>query len=195
MVNVKLIKDKIKGTPVGYGFVEFPDANTAREIFQTLNGQAIPGSNRVFKLNWASHGGGVARATGGAAPGGGQREPQQSYGAAPGGGDYQVYVGDLDAAVTNPMLLQTFKQIYPSVHEAKVICDPVTRASKGYGFIKFGNKEESERALQEMQGKQILGRPIKMNYASQRNKTQQETNRYAGGGAPQGGAGGFGAGQ
>ena len=62
-------------------------------------------------------------------------------------GDNQVYVGDLDPAVTNPMLLQTFKQIYPSVYEAKVICDSVTRKSKGYGFIKFSNKEESERAL------------------------------------------------
>jgi len=38
VTNVKLIRDKIKGTPVGYGFVEFPDANVAKEIFQNLNG-------------------------------------------------------------------------------------------------------------------------------------------------------------
>jgi RNA recognition motif-containing protein len=48
-----------------------------------------------------------------------------------------VYVGDLNPAVNNPLLLETFKQIYPSVFEAKVIVDPVTRASKGFGFIKF----------------------------------------------------------
>jgi RNA recognition motif-containing protein len=91
-----------------------------------------------------------------------------------------VYVGDLDSKVTNAMLLQTFKQIYQSVVEAKVICDPVSRISKGYGFIKFTNKDESERAMHEMQGKMILGRQIKMNYASQRNKNNQETsNRYA----------------
>jgi hypothetical protein len=45
------------------------------------------------------------------------------------------------------MLMQTFKQVFPSVFEAKVICDSVSRVSKGYGFIKFGLKEESERAL------------------------------------------------
>lgn len=62
--NVKLIRDKSKGTPVGYGFVEFPDWQTARDVFQALNGKPIPGpTNRCFKLNWASHGGGVARAT------------------------------------------------------------------------------------------------------------------------------------
>jgi RNA recognition motif-containing protein len=79
-------------------------------------------------------------------------------------------VGDLEPSVNNILLMQTFKQVYPSVYEAKIICDPVTRVSKGYGFIKFSLKEESERALQEMQGKTILGRAIKMNYASQRNK-------------------------
>lgn len=146
VTNVKLIRDKMKGTPVGYGFVEFADANTAKDIFNQLNGQVIPGSNKVFKLNWATHGGGVARATpgggGGGAPGGGMQ-----HGGGPPMGDNQIYVGDLDPAVTNPMLLQEFKQLFPSVYEAKVICDSVSRASKGYGFIKFGSKEESERAL------------------------------------------------
>lgn len=66
---------------------------------------------------------------------------------------FQVYVGDLDPVVTNHNLLQYFKQIYNSVCEAKVIVDPVSRKSKGYGFIKFLSKDESERALQEMNGK------------------------------------------
>lgn len=63
VVNVKLIKDKVSNKPVGYGFVEFQDYETARDVFTTLNGKKIPGhENRFFKLNWASHGGGVARA-------------------------------------------------------------------------------------------------------------------------------------
>lgn len=64
-----------------------------------------------------------------------------------GQGDHQVYVGDLDPSVTNPMLLHEFQMHYPSVHEAKVICDPISRKSKGYGFVKFGSKEESERSI------------------------------------------------
>jgi hypothetical protein len=62
VTNVKLIRDKSRA-PVGYGFVEFPDWQTARDVFHSLNGKRIPGgSNKCFKLNWASHGGGVARA-------------------------------------------------------------------------------------------------------------------------------------
>lgn len=82
-----------------------------------------------------------------------QQQPMSVYGG--GGGAlpqgqpeaFQVYVGDLDPSVSNHNLLQFFKQIYHSVCEAKVIVDPVSRKSKGYGFIKFFSKEESERAL------------------------------------------------
>jgi RNA recognition motif-containing protein len=37
----------------------------------------------------------------------------------------------------------------------------MTKASKGYGFVKFTDYTESQRALIEMNGKVILSRPIK----------------------------------
>lgn len=36
--QVKLIRDKLKGSPVGYGFVEFPNHEIAKNVFMTLNG-------------------------------------------------------------------------------------------------------------------------------------------------------------
>jgi RNA recognition motif-containing protein len=66
--SVKLIRDKIKGSPVGksililisigYGFVEFPNHEIAKNVYMTLNGSPIPGTTRNFKLNWATHGNG-----------------------------------------------------------------------------------------------------------------------------------------
>ena len=53
---MKLIRDKVKGTPVGYGFVEFPNHEIAKNVYVSLNGATIPGTQRSFKLNWASHG-------------------------------------------------------------------------------------------------------------------------------------------
>ena len=60
MQNVKLIRDKLKGQPVGkceesiqnhlnsvivanlgYGFVEFPNHDIAKNVFMTLNGTQI----------------------------------------------------------------------------------------------------------------------------------------------------------
>ena len=51
---MKLIKDKSKGTPSGYGFIEFESHEMAKNVFMTLNGQPIPNANRAFKLNWAT---------------------------------------------------------------------------------------------------------------------------------------------
>lgn len=33
VTSVKLIKDKVTNKPVGYGFVEFQDFETARDVF------------------------------------------------------------------------------------------------------------------------------------------------------------------
>ena len=78
--SVKLIRDKLKGTPVGYGFVEFPNHEIAKNVFISLNGTTIPGTQRSFKLNWASHG---TSKTGGPGGPGGNSGPG---GMQPGGG-------------------------------------------------------------------------------------------------------------
>eukprot|EP00347_Sterkiella_histriomuscorum_P014913 403359035 len=176
--TVKLIRDKLKGTPVGYGFVEFPNHDVARNVYLTLNGSVIPGTTKSYKLNWATHGnGGIKQIQnqpqsqpphlqmhnqnpqmmnqGG--PGGAQQQQQ---------GDFQIYVGDLDPNVNDQMLLNVFNKKYPSVTQAKVIVDPVTRYSKGYGFVKFGSQEESQNAMVEMQGYYLFKKPMKINQAN-----------------------------
>jgi len=54
-----------------------------------------------------------------------------------------LYVGDLDPNVNDQMLMAAFTKRYPSVTQAKIIVDPVTRYSKGYGFIKFSNSDDA----------------------------------------------------
>ena len=42
----------------GYGFVEFDNPEIAKAIVDNCNGKTIPNTNKLFKLNWASHGSG-----------------------------------------------------------------------------------------------------------------------------------------
>lgn len=56
--------------------------------------------------------------------------------------------------------------------------DPITKYSKGYGFVKFSLFEESQRAISEMQGSLLRGRHI---------KTSQSFWKSAGGAANEGG--------
>ena len=39
--------------------------------------------------------------------------------------------------------------------------DPVTKVSKGYGFVKFKDLEQSQRALNEMNGKLFINKTMK----------------------------------
>ena len=119
--------------------------------------------NKTFKLNWASY--------------------SQSK-SAPNPNEFSIYVCELDPSLTEDMLRDFFSQIYSSVVGAKIIVDPSTKISKGYGFVKFNDYNESQRALVEMNGKIINGKPMKTNQASFKkavmndNKKKQYTNNY-----------------
>ena len=176
-VSVKIIKDKMTGLPAGYGFVEFETHETAKKVLDSLNGTPIPGLNkyvwkfnikfRNFRLNWAVQSGGASR------PSAPSSLPSVSFPGASTPGDFSVYVGDLDPNVTDSILLEAFSSRYKSVINANVIVDPITKRSKKYGFVRFSNQEESQRAIYEMSGKYILSRPIKLNVGYKKNNTQQ----------------------
>jgi len=53
--------------------------------------------------------------------------------------------------------------------------DPVTKNSKGFGFIKFGSTEAAQQCIDQMQGTFILQRQIRLGYAAQ--KRQPGENR------------------
>lgn len=74
------------------------------------------------------------------------------------------------------MLFEFFGIIYNSAIGAKIICDPVTKASKGYGFVKFSNYEESQKAIAEMQGRPLRGRPIRTSQSFWKNQQDQNQN-------------------
>lgn len=64
------------------------------------------------------------------------------------------------------MIVEHFKARYSSVTGAKLVFDPITKSSKGYGFVKFSNTNESQRAITEMNGTLIKGKAIKVSPAA-----------------------------
>ena len=75
-------------------------------------------------------------------------------------------MGDLDNSVTEEKLKEFFEEKYKSVVSAKIVIDNITKLGKGYGFVKFSNHDESIKAINEMNGKYLCGKPIKTNQAS-----------------------------
>jgi len=144
-VNVKMIRDKFSGN-AGYCFVEFSNPAAAAKAL-TLNGTQIPNSTRPFKLNWASGGGLTDR-----------RDDR--------GPEYSIFVGDLGPEVNEYVLVSLFQSRFPSCKSAKIMTDPVSGMSRGYGFVRFSDEQDQHRALTEMQGVYCGNRPMRISTAT-----------------------------
>ena len=141
---------------MGYGFLEFENKAQAKEALESLNGKPMPNSSKVFKLNWASY--------------------NTNKNTAQNPNEFSIYVCELDASVTSDILKDFFKENYKSVIDAKIIIDPSTKISKGYGFVKFSDKGESEKAMNEMNGKMIKGKAMKTGNASYKKNEKKQNN-------------------
>ncbi|KAF3452545.1 hypothetical protein FNV43_RR02978 [Rhamnella rubrinervis] len=151
VISIKIIRNKITGQPEGYGFVEFVSHAAAERILQTYNGTQMPGTEQTFRLNWASFGIG-------------ERRPDA-------GPEHSIFVGDLAPDVTDYLLQETFRAQYPSVRGAKVVTDPNTGRTKGYGFVKFSDETERNRAMTEMNGVYCSTRPMRISAATPKKTT------------------------
>lgn len=158
VISVKVIRNKITGHPEGYGFVEFVSHQAAERVLQSYNGTPMPGTEQPFRLNWASFGIG-------------ERRPDA-------GPEHSIFVGDLAPDITDYLLQETFRAHYPSVRGAKVVTDPSTGRSKGYGFVKFADENERNRAMSEMNGQYCLSRPMRISAATPK-KTPGVQQQYA----------------
>lgn len=76
----------------------------------------------------------------------------------------KLYVGNLPYAVDDAKLGDLFKE-FGEVIEAKVIADKYSGKSKGFGFVTMKDEKMAEKAIKEMDGKEIEGRKLKVNVA------------------------------
>jgi nucleolysin TIA-1/TIAR len=86
-------------------------------------------------------------------------------------GSVSVYVGDLEEGVTDQELKEFFEnKLFKECLSAKIVIDPNTGVSKGFGFAVFNNKADAQAAI-KLHGQIYKNRKIKVNWAS-RNKPQ-----------------------
>eukprot|EP00578_Thalassiosira_sp_NH16_P019673 CAMPEP_0181093272 /NCGR_PEP_ID=MMETSP1071-20121207/9357_1 /TAXON_ID=35127 /ORGANISM="Thalassiosira sp., Strain NH16" /LENGTH=796 /DNA_ID=CAMNT_0023175495 /DNA_START=180 /DNA_END=2570 /DNA_ORIENTATION=+ len=100
-----------------------------------------------------------------------------------------LYVKNLDDGVTDDVLRDEFSGM-GTITSARVMRDSKTGVSRGFGFVCFSTPEDSTRAVNEMNGKIVSGKPIYVSLAQRREvrRAQLEAQHGQGqGGRGQGG--------
>uniref|UniRef100_A0A5B7AXM9 RRM domain-containing protein n=2 Tax=Davidia involucrata TaxID=16924 RepID=A0A5B7AXM9_DAVIN len=99
----------------------------------------------------------------------------------------KLFVGGLSYSTDDTSLKESFNK-YGEVVEARVIVDRETGRSRGFGFITFTNSEDASCAIQALDGQDLHGRRIKVNFANDRARGTG----FGGSGGGYGGGGGYG---
>lgn len=87
----------------------------------------------------------------------------------------RLFIGSLAWTTTDDSLRDFFAQV-GNVVSANVIVDRETNRSKGFGFVEMGSEEEAKAAIDQLNGKELDGRPIVVNEA--RPREERSANRY-----------------
>ncbi len=82
-----------------------------------------------------------------------------------------MYIGNLSYDISEEELQKLFEE-YGEVTTVKIIKDKETGRAKGFGFVEMPEKEQANRALSELNGREVLGRNIKVSLARKKRTNQ-----------------------
>jgi RNA recognition motif-containing protein len=94
----------------------------------------------------------------------------------------KLFVGGIAFATTSEKLRELFTQS-GTVMSATVVTDQSTGQSRGFGFVEMSTTEEADKAVQQLNGRDLDGRSLKVEIS------KPKTN--GGGGGSRGGGGGW----
>lgn len=79
----------------------------------------------------------------------------------------KLFVGGLSWDTTDDSLRNGFES-FGELDEVKVILDRETGRSRGFGFVSFKDAANAQSAIEEMDGRELDGRSIRVNEANDR---------------------------
>ena len=102
-----------------------------------------------------------------------------------------IYVGNLSRDLTESDLREAFAA-FGEVSSASIIKDKFSGETRGFGFVEMPNKEEADKAIASLNGRDLKGRTATVNEARPRTD-KPRTGGFGGGrGGSRGGFGGGG---
>ena len=80
-------------------------------------------------------------------------------------GPMRLYVGSLHFNINEEMLRGIFEPFGP-INSITLMMDYETGRSKGYGFVTYEKAEDAKKAMEQMNGFELAGRPMKVGHVT-----------------------------
>ncbi|XP_015273512.1 PREDICTED: polyadenylate-binding protein 1-like [Gekko japonicus] len=140
----------------GYGFVHFETHEAANRAIETMNGMLL-NDRKVFVGHFKS-----------------RQEREAEFGARV--MEFtNVYIKNFGDDMNDDRLQEIFSK-YGRTLSVKVMMDNTGR-SKGFGFVNFEKHEDAQKAVEDMNGKEVNGRLLYVGRAQKRVERQSELKR------------------
>ncbi|XP_048042444.1 ELAV-like protein 2 [Megalobrama amblycephala] len=138
--SCKIVRDKITGQSLGYGFVNYVDPQDAEKAINILNGLRLQA--KTIKVSFARPSSASIR-------------------------DANLYVSGLPKTMTQTELDQLFSP-YGRIITSRILVDQITGVSRGVGFIRFDRRTEAEEAIKGLNAQKPPGstEPITVKFAN-----------------------------
>ena len=87
-----------------------------------------------------------------------------------------IYVGNLSFDTKEDELRTMFEAFGP-VQSVRIISDQFTGRSRGFGFVEMEAREQGVQAIQDLDSKDLGGRPLKVNEAKPKTQNRERGSR------------------
>ncbi|KAM4741799.1 RNA-binding protein 39-like isoform 1-T1 [Anableps anableps] len=154
--DVRMISDRNSRRSKGIAYIEFVEASSV-PLAIGLTGQRLLGVPIIVQASQAEKN----RAAAAAAASSLQKGTF---------GPMRLYVGSLHFNITEEMLRGIFEP-FGRIENIQLMMDNETGRSKGYGFITFADAECAKKALEQLNGFELAGRPMKVGHVTERTDT------------------------
>lgn len=144
--SAKLIRDKVAGHSLGYGFVNYVTAKDAERAISTLNGLRL--QSKTIKVSYARPSSEVIK-------------------------DANLYISGLPRTMTQKDVEDMFSR-FGRIINSRVLVDQTTGLSRGVAFIRFDKRSEAEEAITSFNGHKPPGssEPITVKFAANPNQNK-----------------------
>ncbi|XP_077370020.1 RNA-binding protein 39b isoform X1 [Festucalex cinctus] len=149
--DVRMISDRNSRRSKGIAYIEFVESSSV-PLAIGLTGQRLLGVPIIVQASQAEKNRAAAAAN------------NLQKGSA---GPMRLYVGSLHFNITEEMLRGIFEP-FGKIEGIQLMMDTETGRSKGYGFISFADAECAKKALEQLNGFELAGRPMKVGHVTER---------------------------